>query len=99
MSLTGRIVGPNLSLFIEDISAAPTSFDPVSTDVSWKNPEPGTATSVLLAASPLVAGITGRYFEDCTEAEPYHPGVRRGVAGSALDPARLWQLSTDLLNC
>jgi len=48
----------------------------------------------------LVAGVTGRYFEDCQEAGPHVPGVRRGVAAYALDPdkaARLWQLSTDLL--
>ena len=54
----------------------------------------------LLAVSPLVAGVTGRYFEDCQEAGPHVPGVRRGVAAYALDPdkaARLWQLSTDLL--
>jgi hypothetical protein len=29
----------------------------------------GAATSVLLAASPLVKGVGGRYFEDCHEAE------------------------------
>src|SRR4029079_17903406 len=33
-----------------------------------KTPEQGAATSVLLAASPLVAGVSGRYFEDCNEA-------------------------------
>jgi len=55
---------------------------------------------VLLAASPLVEGVTGRYFEDCQEAAPFVPGIRRGVAAYALDPAkaaRLWQLSLDLL--
>jgi len=44
--------------------------------------------------------VTGRYFEDCAEAAPHRPGVRRGVAGYALDSAaaaRLWQVSTDLL--
>ncbi|MCO5984943.1 hypothetical protein NE235_02350 [Actinoallomurus spadix] len=54
---------------------------------------------VLLAASPLVEGVTGRYFEDCQEAEPHRPGVRRGVADHALDSskaARLWRLSLDL---
>jgi len=34
-----------------------------------KTPEQGAATSVLLAASPLVEGVGGRYFEDCHEAE------------------------------
>ncbi|WP_305788092.1 SDR family NAD(P)-dependent oxidoreductase [Symbioplanes lichenis] len=49
----------------------------------YKTPEQGAATSVLLAASPLVAGVTGRYFEDNQE-----------TASDALDPAaadRLWE--------
>ena len=37
-----------------------------------KTPEQGAATSVLLAASPLLDGVGGRYFEDCHEA----PGAR-----------------------
>jgi NAD(P)-dependent dehydrogenase (short-subunit alcohol dehydrogenase family) len=65
---------------------------------SWKTPQQGAATSVLLAASPLVAGVTGRYFEDCNEAAPNRPGSRRGVAAYALEPAsaeRLWQVSEE----
>jgi NAD(P)-dependent dehydrogenase (short-subunit alcohol dehydrogenase family) len=96
----GRITGTRLSRHIGDIGNSPASFDPTSTDVSWKTIEQGAATSVLLAASPLVEGATGRYFEDCNEAGPHRPGVRRGVAAFALDPeraARLWQLSSDML--
>jgi NAD(P)-dependent dehydrogenase (short-subunit alcohol dehydrogenase family) len=66
----------------------------------WKTPEQGAATSVLLAASPLLDGIGGRYFEDCQEAGPHQPGTRTGVAGYALDQdaaARLWQVSLDTL--
>lgn len=62
----------------------------------WKTPEQGAATSVLLAASPLVSGVTGRYFEDVNEACPAEPGGHRGVAAHALDPeaaARLWEFS------
>jgi NAD(P)-dependent dehydrogenase (short-subunit alcohol dehydrogenase family) len=68
-----------------------------------KTVEQGAATSVLLAASPLLDGIGGRYFEDCNEA----PVVLRrsettiaGVAPYALDPAnaeRLWGLSSKLI--
>ncbi|MFI5706545.1 SDR family NAD(P)-dependent oxidoreductase [Kribbella sp. NPDC051620] len=97
----GRITSTNLGRHIGDIAAAPASFEPTSTDVSWKTIEQGAATSVLLAASPLLAGVTGRYFEDCQEAGPNQPGVRRGVAAYALDPeaaTRLWQVSTDLIN-
>ena len=55
---------------------------------------------MLRAASPLVEGVTGRYYEHCQEAVSYNPGVRRGVAAYALDPekaARLWKLSLDLI--
>jgi NAD(P)-dependent dehydrogenase (short-subunit alcohol dehydrogenase family) len=67
---------------------------------SWKTPEQGAATSVLLATSPLLDGIGGRYFEDCQEAGLNQPGTRRGVAAYALDAgdaALLWQVSEDTL--
>jgi NAD(P)-dependent dehydrogenase (short-subunit alcohol dehydrogenase family) len=66
----------------------------------WKTPQQGAATSVLLATSPLLAGVGGRYFEDCNEAEPNRPGTRHGVAAHALDPeaaARLWQVTAQTL--
>jgi NAD(P)-dependent dehydrogenase (short-subunit alcohol dehydrogenase family) len=69
--------------------------------MQWKTPEQGAATSVLVATSPLLEGIGGRYFEDCAEAEPAEPGLRRrGVAAYALDPeaaALLWQVSAETL--
>ncbi|WP_433311194.1 SDR family NAD(P)-dependent oxidoreductase [Micromonospora sp. CA-269861] len=67
---------------------------------TWKTVEQGAATSVLVAASPLLDGVGGRYFEDCQEAAPNQPGGRTGVAAYALDPEaaeRLWQVSTALL--
>ncbi len=67
----------------------------------WKSVEQGAATSVLLATSPLLEGIGGRYFEDCAEAGPVQEGnSRRGVAAYALDPAsaaRLWTVSETTL--
>jgi NAD(P)-dependent dehydrogenase (short-subunit alcohol dehydrogenase family) len=66
----------------------------------WKTPEQGAATSVLVATSPLLEGVGGRYFEDCNEAGPHQPGTRSGVARYALDPeaaTRLWQVSLDAL--
>ena len=93
----GRIWATGLCRHME---APPASFDPSgATGVSEKTIAQGAATSVLLAASPLVAGVTGRYFEDANEAEPFVPGMRRGVADYALDrasAARLWQLSAEL---
>ncbi|MET3528514.1 SDR family NAD(P)-dependent oxidoreductase [Phenylobacterium koreense] len=67
-----------------------------------KSPPQGAATSVLLAASPHVAGVSGRYFEDCSEASVLDARSAdfRGVARYALDAenaARLWDLASDLL--
>jgi NAD(P)-dependent dehydrogenase (short-subunit alcohol dehydrogenase family) len=68
-----------------------------------KTPEQGAATSVLLAASPLVEGVSGRYFEDCNEApvlEKRPEAGMGGVAAYALDPAnaeRLWEVSLELI--
>ncbi|SEO97455.1 SDR family NAD(P)-dependent oxidoreductase [Amycolatopsis saalfeldensis] len=69
-----------------------------------KTPEQGAATSVVLATSPLLDGVGGRYFADSNEtgtidrrgaAPPLH-----GVARYALDPdnaRRLWTVSERLL--
>ncbi len=69
-----------------------------------KTPEQGAATSVLLAASPLVEGIGGIYFEDCNAA----PRVAKrptdfsgGVAPYAIDTEnaeRLWNVALKLLS-
>ena len=65
----------------------------------YKTPAQGAATSVLLAASPLLAGVTGRYFEDNKEAEVVPGGTRSEsglVADWAVDPVaadRLWELA------
>lgn len=69
-----------------------------------KTPEQGAATSVLLATSPLLDGIGGRYFVDCNETMTIDrrgeaPRLE-GVARYALDPEgaeRLWTLSETLL--
>jgi hypothetical protein len=51
---------------------------------------------VLLATSPLLDGIGGRYFEDCNQAGPNDGTYTGGVAAYALDPEaaeRLWDVS------
>lgn len=70
-----------------------------------KTPQQGASTSVLLAVSPLLEGVGGRYFEDCHEAtvvgnRSESEGGRHGVAAYALDPSnaeRLWELTECLL--
>ncbi|MGW6361664.1 SDR family NAD(P)-dependent oxidoreductase [Streptomyces sp. NPDC055092] len=67
-----------------------------------KTVQQGAATSVLMAASPTVEGVTGRYYEDCAEAKPVteRGDAIRGVAPHALDrdnAARLWAVSEDLV--
>jgi NAD(P)-dependent dehydrogenase (short-subunit alcohol dehydrogenase family) len=68
-----------------------------------KTAEQGAATSVLLATSPQLEGIGGRYFEDCNEASVIRrrdETTIRGVAPYALDPdnaRRLWEVSLDLV--
>jgi NAD(P)-dependent dehydrogenase (short-subunit alcohol dehydrogenase family) len=67
-----------------------------------KTPEQGAATSVLLATSPDLEGIGGRYFNDCNEAPTvdHRDADGIGVASYALDPAnadRLWDVSESLL--
>jgi NAD(P)-dependent dehydrogenase (short-subunit alcohol dehydrogenase family) len=69
-----------------------------------KTIEQGAATSVFLAASPLIEGVGGRYFEDVNEAPAVHSrptgyGVP-GVAPYALDPRnaeRLWELASEIV--
>ncbi|MGW3287080.1 SDR family NAD(P)-dependent oxidoreductase [Streptomyces sp. NPDC001002] len=67
-----------------------------------KTVEQGAATSVLLATSPLLDGVGGRYFTDCNETEivDRRSGTLHGVARYAVDPdnaRRLWTLSQELL--
>lgn len=68
-----------------------------------KTPQQGAATSVLLAASPLLEGVGGRYFDDCNEAEPVDEIIDglHGVRPWALDPnaaRRLWDVSLALVD-
>jgi NAD(P)-dependent dehydrogenase (short-subunit alcohol dehydrogenase family) len=90
----------------------PGLVSPILRRQNGRTPEPPTerrrslrqraATSVLLAGSPLLDGVSGRYFEDCNEAERVTRRTEdlRGVASYALNPEnadRLWETSLDLL--
>jgi NAD(P)-dependent dehydrogenase (short-subunit alcohol dehydrogenase family) len=64
-----------------------------------KTTDQGAATSVLLAVSPLLNGVSGRYFEDCNEAievSKRPADFSGGYAAYALEREnadRLWALS------
>ncbi|MEV6371912.1 SDR family NAD(P)-dependent oxidoreductase [Micromonospora musae] len=92
----GAILESNLTRYMskEEVDAAASSGE------TFKSPEQGAATSILVATWPGLAGVGGRYFEDCNEAALNQPGTNRGVAAYALDQQaaqRLWQVSLDML--
>jgi NAD(P)-dependent dehydrogenase (short-subunit alcohol dehydrogenase family) len=68
-----------------------------------KTTEQGAATSVLLAVSPDLEGVGGKYYEDCQEAQVIERRdgyAASGVAPYALDRSnaeRLWEVSERML--
>jgi len=100
----GAIVQTNL---MRHVPPRDGSADAPPRAFAFKTIEQGAATAVLLAGSPLVEGVGGRYFQDCSEAEVIEDAPVEsflelpagGVAAYALDPdaaARLWELSRQL---
>jgi NAD(P)-dependent dehydrogenase (short-subunit alcohol dehydrogenase family) len=90
----------NLQRYVSDEELERMRVAAGVTGATWKTPEQGAATSILVATSPLLDGVGGRYFEDCNEAEAGKLSARNGVAAYALDPeaaARLWQVSVNTL--
>ncbi|WP_152399069.1 SDR family NAD(P)-dependent oxidoreductase [Paenibacillus cellulositrophicus] len=70
-------------------------------EIIWKTPQQGAATSALLATSPLLNGIGGRYFENCNEVGPRVGETQSGLASYAMDPDaadELWNVSMELMN-
>jgi NAD(P)-dependent dehydrogenase (short-subunit alcohol dehydrogenase family) len=80
-------------------------WEKMRNSIPYKSLEQGAATQVFVAASPLVEGIGGRYFEDCHELEVnanFNPRSvsGNGVAPHAMDPdaaAKLWAISLEML--
>jgi retinol dehydrogenase 12 len=56
------------------------------------SPESGAETSVYLASSPEVAGVSGRYFDKCRAVAPSAEAQDRAAA------TRLWQISEALVS-
>lgn len=69
-----------------------------------KTIEQGASTTVLLAGSPLVEGISGKYFDDCQEAPVVDERgalAFKGVARYAVDAQnafRLWEMATRMVS-
>ena len=55
-----------------------------------RSPEKGARTSIYLASSPQVEGATGKYFQDCAEAESSAASHDEAAA------QRLWEVSAQL---
>jgi NAD(P)-dependent dehydrogenase (short-subunit alcohol dehydrogenase family) len=97
-----RHLGPDAVAAVQ--ASAPYAQALDSSTGRYKTVEQGAATSVLVATSPQLDGIGGRYFEDCNQARLLDPDSPEttiyGVADYALDPInanRLWELSLQLL--
>jgi NAD(P)-dependent dehydrogenase (short-subunit alcohol dehydrogenase family) len=97
----GAILETNLSRYM-----SPEALDEArnSGRYKFKTTEQGAATSVLVASSPQLEGVGGRYFQDCGEAPVVDPAEwvtgGAGVAAYALDAGnaeRLWSVSLEML--
>lgn len=96
----GAILDTNLARYYGQASLAEIRN---SGRYTFKTVAQGAATSVFVATSPDLAGIVGRYFENCQEADPHNPDAAgidaAGVAEHALDPdsaRRLWAVSEEM---
>ena len=82
---------------IKKLNATRTGYP----EIIWKTPQQGAATSVLLATSPLLNGIGGRYFENCNEVGPRVGETQSGLASYAMDQGaadKLWNVSMEWIN-
>ena len=93
----GRIWGTGLGRHID---APPASFDPSARPACPRRTSSRAPRPRCCSPAPRWSRASpARYFEDCQEAVPFTPGVRRGVADYALDPdnaRRLWGMSVEL---
>jgi NAD(P)-dependent dehydrogenase (short-subunit alcohol dehydrogenase family) len=108
VEITRRWSGENIFANALNPGAIPTNLQkhigPMKTPPERrKTAQEGAATSVLLATSPLLEGVGGRYFEDCNEAKMVTSrptDFSGGVAPYALDAGnakRLWEMAEELV--
>ena len=99
--MPGGIV-TNLQRYMDPAVVAGWSRGEGTGGMVLKTLEQGAATSVLLATSPELAGVSGRYFEDCNEAPVVanDSEASTGVRAYAIDPEaakRLWDVSLKMI--
>jgi NAD(P)-dependent dehydrogenase (short-subunit alcohol dehydrogenase family) len=80
----------NTGFGAEDAGSIQRLFTPLMRPF-MKSPAQGAATSIFLASSPEVEGVTGGYFAGC---KPKSSSKR---SQDEADAARLWQVSADLV--
>jgi NAD(P)-dependent dehydrogenase (short-subunit alcohol dehydrogenase family) len=97
----GAIIDTNLARHLDPATIAALR---ASGDYRFKTIAQGAATSVLVATSPELEGVGGRYLEDCNEAAVIDPlttdDLGAGVADYAVDPYEaelLWDVSERLV--
>ena len=96
----GILTGLQRHMSIEDQRAAGFVDEDGTPNVLFKNVEQGASTSVWAATAPQLAGVGGRYLEDCGEAGVMDPAMPfMGRMDYAVDPeraVRLWEASEAL---
>lgn len=88
---------------LQAMGADDADGNPIDVPAGWKSRQLGASTSVLLAASPTVAGVTGQYFEDnhIAERADNPEEAHSGVAAHSVDPdlaERLWDTTREALS-
>ncbi|XP_057540954.1 short-chain dehydrogenase TIC 32 B, chloroplastic [Amaranthus tricolor] len=58
----------------------------------WKTVPQGAATTCYVALHPSLKGVTGKYYVDCNELEPYYLAKDKDLS------KKLWDFSEDLIN-
>jgi NAD(P)-dependent dehydrogenase (short-subunit alcohol dehydrogenase family) len=59
----------------------------------FRTPEQGAATSLHVASSPALEGVSGKYFLNCREARSSRVSYDAALAG------RLWEVSARMTGC
>ncbi len=91
--VTANAVHPgmvNTGFGAEDAGSIQRLFTPLMRPF-MKSPAQGAATSIFLASSPEVEGVTGGYFAGCK------PKASSKRSQDEADAARLWQVSEELV--